>query len=473
MLLFLTVHLILIGTEAFLLSEFGMIIGQDAIDVLSETNARETSEFIGAYCNLHLLKPILFSLAALVFAYVTSAYIASSRYVRWLIIALCVYGSVLIAKGAYSFIQYHNGEGLPQLTTITRGGYAYYVMRQRANQFSTILEASQQCDATIEDGFKPFRHVVVVIGESSSFYHCSLYGYSKETFPHMSTEKDNGSLIAFNDVVTPFDATHGVMKCIFSLDHDNFGKAPLFPALFRKVGYYTQLLDNQYFVSQGINFLTNAELSAALFENRNDGYYGHDGRMLTDICLADSLSLTILHLNGQHYTYSDRFPESFAQFKPDDYDVQNKSFEQRQVMAAYDNAGRYCDHVINEVIKLLKDEDALLVFLSDHGEEVYDVRDYMGHGSALSSPDPNYLLKVPFFVWMSNEARVYRKSLYDKLLQSESTASITTNFSHFLLTLCGIRSTSVVPEKCFFSDRYDRTRPRIVLNSIDYDKEMK
>lgn len=473
MVLLLTVHFILIGTEAFLLIEFGMIIGQDAIDVLSETNARETSEFIDTYCNLHLLKPLLLSLAALAFAFLASAYLASRRYVRWLVIALCVYGSVLIAKGTYSFIQYHSGEGLPQLTTITRGGYAYYVMRQQANQFSTILEASQHNDATIEDGFKPFNRVIVVIGESSSFYHCSLYGYRKETFPHMSALKDAGSLIAFDDVVTPFDATHGVMKCIFSLDHDNFGNAPLFPALFRKVGYYTQLLDNQYFVSQGVNFLTNAELSAALFDNRNEGYYGHDGHMLPGIQLSDSLSLTILHLNGQHYTYSDRFPESFALFKPGDYDAQDKSIEQRQVMAAYDNAGRYCDHVINEVIEQFKEEDALLVFLSDHGEEVYDVRDYMGHGSALSSPDPNYLLKVPFFVWMSDVARQSRGTLYDQLLQSESTPSITTNFSHFLLTLCGIRSASVVQEKCFFSDRYDRTRPRIVLNSIDYDKENK
>lgn len=473
MVLMLTIHFILIGTEAFLLIEFGMIIGQDAIDVLSETNARETSEFIDTYCNLHLLKPLVLSLAALVFAFLASAYLASRRYVRWLVIALCIYGSILIAKGTYSFIKYHSGEGLPQLTTITRGGYAYYVMRQQANQFSTILEASQYCDASIEDGFKPFHRVIVIIGESSSFYHCSLYGYSKETFPHMSALRDAGSLIAFDDVVTPFDATHGVMKCIFSLDHDNFGNAPLFPALFRKVGYYTQLLDNQYFVSQGVNFLTDAELSAALFDNRNEGYYGHDGRMLPDIQLADSLSLTILHLNGQHYTYSDRFPESFAQFKPEDYDAQDKSIEQRLVMAAYDNAGLYCDHVISEVIEQLKDEDALLVFLSDHGEEVYDVRDYMGHGSALSSPDPNYLLKVPFFVWMSDVARQSRENLYDQLLQSESTASITTNFSHFLLTLCGIRSTSVVQEKCFFSDRYDHIRPRIVLNSIDYDKEIK
>ena len=260
---------------------------------------------------------------------------------------------------------------------------------------------------------------------------------------------------------------------IFNRTVRNFGNAPLFPALFHKVGYYTQLLDNQYFVSQGVNFLTNAELSTALFDNRNDGYYGHDGRMLPDIQFADSLSLTILHLNGQHYTYSDRFPESFAQFNPKDYDTQVKSFEQRQVMAAYDNAGLYCDHVINEVIERLKDEDALLIFLSDHGEEVYDVRDYMGHGSALSSPNPNYLLKVPFFVWMSDEARQTRQSLYAQLLQSEKTASITTNFSHFLLTLCGIRSTSVVPQKCFFSDRYDKTQPRIVLNSIDYDKKIK
>lgn len=471
--LFSLLYLLLLSSEFFLLNEFGMIIGQDVIDVLSETNTRETSEFIDTYFNWHLILPVVFSIIILAFATFVSRRVASFHTIRFVLFAFLAYSLVLITKGTYSFIRYRSGEGLPQLTTITRGAYAYYIMKQQSSQFATILNACKQSEVFIPAGVKPFRHVVVVIGESSSYFHCSLYDYPKATFPRMSELKKEGSLIAYSDVVSPYDATHGVMKCIFSLDSNNFGTSPLFPALFHKAGYHTQMLDNQYFVSQGVNFLTNAELSNYLFDHRNEEYYGYDGNMLSDLLLPDTLTMSIIHLNGQHYTYSDRYPKDFEIYTANDYDTSSYSFEQRQTMASYDNSGRYCDYVLGQIIEHVKDDDALVVFFADHGEEVYDLRDYMGHGSALSSPDPKYLLKVPFFVWMSDRAREYRPALYDDLVSAQNIPSITTNFSHCILSICGIQSSAIKQDRSFLSSQYDIKRPRIVLNKIDYDKEFK
>lgn len=462
-------HLLLIGLEMFLYSEFGLIIGQDVIDVLSETNAKESQEFFQTYLSCRSSLIVLIPFVILVIAYKVNRW-SEIKFIRILAFVLCSYGLVTIVNGTVSFVKYRNGDRLPQSTSITRGGYAYYVMHRRSSEFSTILDACQNCDAKIIEGSIPFKHVIVVIGESSSFYHCSLYGYSKLTFPRMGQLHEKGSLLVYNDMVTHDDATHGVMKSIFSMNRDLFSTSPLFPSIFKKVGYSVQLLDNQYFVSSGVNFLTDKSLSEILFDNRNDGRYKYDGYMLNDLLLSDTLTLNIVHLIGQHYTYSQRYPNEFNCFEADDYDRNKYSAEQCSIISNYDNAGVYCDFVLGELIESLNSSDAILFFMSDHGEEVYDLRNYMGHGTALSSPDPSYQLRIPFFIWMSDTARRMRPDLFLNLNKAENVPAIITDFSHLLLSVCGIESSSVDDERCFISPMYNKDKPRIVLHSIDFDK---
>lgn len=461
-------HLFLIAAETFLFSEFGLIIGQDVIDILSETNPKESTEFIQTYFSWRLLPIAVFPGFVLFFARFVNRW-SNNKYINASIFVLCIYGLILILNGIISYVRFRNGDRLPQMTSITRGGYAFYIMHKQSSQFETIMYACRNCDAKILNNTIPFRRVVVVLGESSSYYHCSLYGYAKPTFPRMSQLQADSSLIAYNDVVTPEDATHGVMKSVFSLDRNAFGSSPLFPALFKKVGYYTQLIDNQYFISHGVNFLTDPNLSDELFDNRNKSSYGYDGSILQDLQFKDSLTLNILHLNGQHYTYQKRYPPEFNIFRMEEYDAEKYSIDQRSTIASYDNAGHYCDYVLGELINKLQFEDAILFFLSDHGEEVFDVQDYMGHGKALSSPNPNYQLKVPFFIWMSDYARELRPELFHLLHNATSVPAITSDFSHIISSVCGIESTSVKKENCFVLPVYDTSKPRIVLHSIDYD----
>lgn len=468
---FVIIHFLCISIESFLLINFDIIVGQDVIDIIAETNSKETKEFLKTYftfdaCLLILVVPSF----CLLFAKWIKRF-SWSCIVRYLRIVLVAISFIIVIKGTYAFTRYRSGEGLPQLTTLTRGGYAYYVMHKQSAQFPSIINACNNIEADFLPDFTPFQRVIVVIGESSSYYHCSLYGYEKETWPYMNSLLSDSALIAFTDVVSPFDATHGVMKQLFSLNGNDFGNSSLFPAFFKKMGYKTQLLDNQYFVNKGINFLTDETLSHSLFDSRNADYCGFDGNMIPMIEKSDTTSLLVVHLNGQHYTYKDRFPKDFELFFASDYIMESLSDEKKEILAAYDNAGRYCDYVLYNIIDLFKDEDAIMIFLSDHGEEVYDLRDYMGHGSAISSPDPSYQLRIPFFVWMSESSRKKRVGLYNQLLTSVQSPFITSYFSHFLLSICGINSIEIEKNKNFVSPDYNiNSSKRIVLNSIDFDK---
>ena len=56
-------------------------------------------------------------------------------------------------------------------------------------------------------------------------------------------------------------------------------------------------------------------------------------------------------------------------------------------------------NVVNEIINKFKDENAAVIYFSNHGEEIYEERDYMGHGG--TTPYLKYQVEIPFMIWMS------------------------------------------------------------------------
>lgn len=317
----------------------------------------------------------------------------------------------------------------------------------------------------------PYLTFIILIGESFSLYHSSLYDYAKPTNPLLAKRKEEGNLFVFDNVVTLDDHTHGVMRSVYSLSpkSNGFDNYPLFPACFRAAGYYTCLYDNQYFVGQGITFLTDKNLSATLFNVRNDKGYQFDGDMIRDICKSRRPSLYIVHLQGQHYTYASRYPIAFNRFKADEYDLQRYSSTQRNILAHYDNATYYNDYVVNELMNKFEKDSVCLIYFSDHGEEIYDCRDYMGHGNAAYSPNLNYQMHIPFMIWFSPSAKSAFPHLVEQVKNAQHSRISTDDISHVLLDMAGIKTEFFDKTRSFINKDYAIERHRIILNSIDYD----
>lgn len=78
------------------------------------------------------------------------------------------------------------------------------------------------------------------------------------------------------------------------------------------------------------------------------------------------------------------------------------SAEQIETVNAYDNAVRYNDSIVYALIDRLKhkQQHSLLMYFSDHGEDVYDSaqHDFQGRNEA----SPTYAMyAIPFVVWHS------------------------------------------------------------------------
>lgn len=466
--IFACVHSCIILLDYFVMMNFGMVCNQDVIDILVETNERECSEFITTYLQWNVLCGWLCAIFILNYLlYRASSFLVGLYQLKNIFIVIFVLGCGSISRSIYGFVNYHDGYSVPQYIAPTRILYSIAILESRIHDINNLCDISSSlyAEKAIDS-----PNVVVIIGESFSKFHCSLYDYQKRTYPLLEKWKESGNLVLMEDVICIADATHNNLKAIFSMEDGtrDFGEVPLFPMYFKAAGYNTTLYDNQYILGSGVSFLTNGKLSSCMFDSRNSHGYRFDGNMIEDAKKSMSTYLSVYHLWGQHYTYSNRYTEEFCQFTLDDYP--NKYSEsQREIMAHYDNACLYNDYVVNSIIKKHSDDDCVVIYFSDHGEEVFELRNFMGHGTAVSSPDIRYQLNVPFMVWMSDSFIEKHKDKAKQLINASSKPINTAEISHFLLDLANVKADLLDRTKSFIDDSYDLSRHRIVLSSVDYD----
>ena len=114
------------------------------------------------------------------------------------------------------------------------------------------------------------------------------------TTPRQIKREKSGLLVPFSDVVAPWNLTSFVFKNVFSLhvvgEKGEWCDYPLFPSLFRKAGYHVTFITNQFLPKakqavydfSGGFFLNHPELSAAMFDSRNQQLYRFDRGLLDD-----------------------------------------------------------------------------------------------------------------------------------------------------------------------------------------------
>lgn len=433
-----SIHLIFIIVDLFLFSRFGQILNQDTLFILAETNRRESIEFIKTYTSAEFHCITIFLIVGMSFLTIRLYSSTIKKVLYIILLILAIGGLFLFGYGSYSYITRGDGLGIPQYSALTRCLYGCYSLKQIALRNRQLEDVCRNLHCALPFEADTIPHIVIVIGESSSYYHCSVYDYDKPTWPCMEARQEAGELIAYQNVTTPYDATNWVMRSIFSLDPSNFGNTPIFPAVFHAAGYRTSIVENQYFIGDGMTFLSDQGLSDLVFDYRKDGPFQYDSELLPYVEPKEGLSMDIIHLVGQHLAYNDRYPQTFEKFHAEDYDPTRFNDHQRKVIAQYDNAALYCDYVLDQIIQKYESQDCLLIFFSDHGEEVFETRDFCGHCSSATAPDPSYLFRIPFFVWESSTFREQHPLITEQCMDESMEEFCTSRFSQWLVQKTGL-----------------------------------
>ncbi len=313
----------------------------------------------------------------------------------------------------------------------------------------------------------------MVFGESADMHHLSLYGYPLATMPVLDSMSD--SLFIFRDALASSKFTSDNMERMLSMkkdtDSDGWWNHSLIIDIMNAAGYETFWLSNQE--KSGIWSNATGVISSRASKSKFIGKTSSEDHLLQKYdeelipelrdALRDSLNpkFIALHLIGSHFAYGNRYPEDRQYFssldiekwRPRDWMNSNKY----QIAANYDNSIRYTDSITGIIFDLVsrQPKPSIVLYVSDHGEDVYDNGDYCGRNIRN--------LRVPFVVYAN---RAYREAYPETIeaLESSTTKKISTaNLPFAPMTLTGTQSPDYDATYDFLSPQY-KTRIRFVEN---------
>jgi len=373
---------------------------------------------------------------------------------------------------------------------IYRLQFSIYANQLAAHQITQLIHAAHEVKVDSCSFRSP--NIVLIIGESFGRHHSQQYGYFMKTTPNQAALEKSKKLTKFTDVVTCWNLTSFVFKNMLSThvvgEKGEWCDYPLFPEVFRKAGYNVTFITNEFLPQakeavydfSGGFFLNNPELSKLQFDHRNTQLHDLDDGLLKDY--DDSLkqykadhNLTIFHLMGQHVNYKFRYRQSQAKFWASSYEEKRPELNnaQRKTLSHYDNATLYNDSIVAEIVKRFQKEDAIVIYVPDHGEECYEEnRGFIcrNHSASIDWPLAHYEFEVPFWIYCSSKYIQRHRSIYRQIRAAKDKRLMTDALPHLLLYLAGIETPTYKEEYNILSPNYDEMRPRILKNSADYDK---
>ena len=384
------------------------------------------------------------------------------------------------------FRHYH--EEVP--TPLHRFLFSYYALNQSARVLEDIKAATLK--AQIDSCSYVSPHIVLVIGESYNKHHSSLYGYPLKTTPLQQKRKEEGQLFVFTDVVSPWNITSNAFLGIFSLWEygleETVSEMPLLPILFKRADYEVNFFSNQYqlrgFHKGGTNqaghfFLADREMSDSLFSFRNRKTDKYDIELVEQVVEHKTsnnpatYSLDIIHLIGQHFDYEERYPKRETVFAEKRYHNRDLTKDAKRMVMHYDNATYYDDMVLDSILSVYEKDNVVVLFVADHGEEVYD--DQPVHGRLFQTPTPSqarYEFEVPMWIWCSESYRLSHPDVIHDIELSVNKPFLTDGLPQLLLSLAGISSSWNDESHNLLSPKY-KCKPRIIGGDTNYDEIIK
>ena len=210
---------------------------------------------------------------------------------------------------------------------------------------------------------------------------------------------------------------------------------------------YSERCNEKFFVESREHISKNSEFDFAIFP------------ALDEFLLRNhKKNFLVIQILGTHATYSERYPADFAKFMITDEDKTTE--EAKKITAEYDNAVLYNDFIINEIIRRFEDKNAVIIYISDHGEEVFE----NGHEFAGHSMEENgnrSMIEIPAIIWLSQEFRQTYPEKVSKIAAAVNKPYRTDFSIHALLDFMDIRTTSFDQQKSIFSADYFSSHSRI------------
>ena len=447
-----------------------------ALFVIFETNTGETVEYLNAYFTIEIL--FLLVLHLIPFSLVFKAFFLKRKiWLQNLKLNTYIKLSLILIPVFYVFQtkkRFYNQDILFR-TYYSYEGYQLYKEGLNNKLSNSYIPKNDTYKVKAIDS-TPQTHVVI-IGESLTSRHMSLYGYPRKTNPELEKIKDE--LIVFNDVISPHTHTiTSLLKVLTLADFDNPDPTDNFSIvqMANEANYETYWISNQEPIGLTESIPTIIGRSAKnKFWLETENFYAriYDDKVLPVLKKIldkpDKRKVVFIHLMGVHGTYDKRYPEEFDYYKDTPPQIFNTKERAIRYTNYYDNAVRYNDYVIRNIISLVKekDENSSITYFSDHGEEVYDTMDFMGHQE---NAPTNPMYEIPFILWFSEKFKEQNSIEMDNIRSYTDRKYILEDFPYIFADLTNIQLRNKDLSKNLIHKKF-KYKPRVIRGGRDYDKK--
>ena len=439
--------------EIFLITTFKSLINPSIIQILLETNKNEALEFVKMYFNLKIM-----TLPFIVFVtYFISKFIASK--IKYNIFKYNIFKFIFII---YPLIKIFSINSDLNTFSIIRFYKSVKISHQNLKEYNEIfLKLEKNTNVDIISNNSKIKNIVFIIGESTTRNHMSLYGYSLKTNPLLEKLEKEGNLYKFTDTISPHSHTIPVIKKLLTFynyeSKDEWYTYNNIIDIMKLAGYKTYWFSNQESsgIYGNIAVALGGKSDIRIFNKIKDSTQEfnnlYDEQILNkSLKYIDKISdknFIIYHLMGTHGVYKNRYPQEFENFK-------NKNSK----VSDYDNAVLYNDYVINKIISTFKNKEVIIFYVSDHGEEVYDFRNFAGHSEDNGS---RYMIEIPFLIYVSDKFKENYPEIIKKIANSVDRPYMTDDLLHTILDVAGIKTSEYEESRSIINDKFNTSRKRI------------
>ncbi|MFG6686202.1 phosphoethanolamine transferase [Mariniflexile sp. HNIBRBA6329] len=442
-------------------------LNSSAIFVSLDSNLEEAKEFIGFYLDIPIvLFTILNFIITLIVLFNTKKLITKALVLKKQAIILFV---LVLAFLKFSNLIIYN---LPYL--VIKSSIEYRVESSklgdyRKNKNGNFKNVSRNSNEEEQEVY------VIVIGESTSKSHMGLYGYYRETTPLLNEIKDE--LQIYDNVITPHTYTIASLTKALTLSNYENPKSKYKGSiiqLLNQAKFKTYWISNQkpigVFDSQVTKIGLGAQESVFLNLKHTDEKTTFDDILLDGLKSVlvekNKKKVIFLHMLGAHMDYKKRYPDTFNYFKnkPITEFKDDKSYE---AINSYDNAIRYSDFILRDVIENTKalNIKSCVLYFSDHGEEVYNDIYFKGH--SVDQVVTRNIYEIPMFLWISDNYKQERT-----IVPNYNSKYMIDDLFHSIADLIGVKALEVDSSRSIFN-QYFKERKRIIKGTIDYDTYFK
>ena len=439
--------------------------------VISNTNIQEAMGFIDLKFSSELLLVIPYVIVFIYSLKLVPKRVSFNNSSKILISIIALISIVFILENAVNNRLIR--KGVPQIAKVA---FSFY---EKINLYNEAKKHNSPRDIIVENNSKIQKQtIVVIIGESCNRNHMRLYNYYRNTSPKLSNRND---IIVYDDVVSPYSNTlNSVLTILSESSLDSLvainNRIDVFD-IFHSAAFKTYWLSNQspigvwdnmvtVFANKAdnttfVNIASNSSFEATYIKSFDEKLFQPFINALRE---ENDKKLIILHLMGSHSTYSKRYPNRFNVF-----DGESKK---DKIIADYDNSILYNDFIVDSLFNIMKsfsnnDETSVAIYLSDHGENVYDEQDRVGHDFSKILPKSN--VEIPFIIWLSESYKAINSQKYRIIKNNKSRPYVSDDLFHSLLDISFIKTKAYKPNRSIFSE--NNNRKRILEDGKDYDRE--